>query len=597
MNTFKKLIFLLSKNELNKTFLLLIMILIMALIDMLGVASILPFMAVLMNPELIETNIFLNKLLIFTSFLGVKTNQEFIFILGIFVFLILIISLAFKAFTNYVLARFILMREYFISKRLVEGYLHQPYFWFLDRHSAELGKTILSDIGAVTHKGLLPMMNLTTQSVITLTLLLLLILVDPKLTLIIFIVFGTIYTLIYILNRNLTSRIGGELFEANRKRFSTLIEAFSATKEIKISGLEQTYIERFCGPAKIHAKQSALLAIINQLPRFFLEAIAFGGMILVVLFLMSQSSDITNVIPVITLYAFAGYRLMPALQQMYVSLTQLRVVTPSVDNVYNDILNLKAISEQKNTNLIDFKKNIVLDNIFYQYPNTSKTTLNNISLKIDAFTTTALVGETGSGKTTTVDIILGLLESQNGTLKIDNQIITRKNQKAWQSKIGYVPQQIFLADSSIEENIAFGIKPEDIDFESVKKASRIANLDNFVENELPKKYKTIVGERGIRLSGGQRQRIGIARALYHNPQLLILDEATNSLDSLTEKAIMNEVYSLKKKITTIIIAHRISTVKSCDKIFLFNKGALEDQGTYEDLIKKNRKFKKIAQDL
>tara|TARA_B100001057_G_scaffold52754_1_gene46929 strand:+ start:11934 stop:13646 length:1713 start_codon:yes stop_codon:yes gene_type:complete len=569
----------------------------MAVIDMLGVASILPFMAVLMNPEIIETNSILNKIYEYTIIFGVESNEQFLFFLGIFVFLLLIISLAFKALTNYAQIRFILMREYFISKRLVEGYLNQPYSWFLNRNSAELGKTVLADIGAVTHKGLAPILTLTTQSIIAVALLILLILVDTWLTLIVFFLFGTIYLLIYSFNKRLVNRIGKELFEADTKRFSTLIEAFGASKEVKIGGLEQIFVDRFSSPAKIRALNSSLIAIINQLPRFILEAIAFGGMILIVLYLMSQSSDIKNVIPLISLFAFAGYRLMPALQQVYVSLTQLRIVGPQINNVYNDLIGLKKDIIKKNQQYMSLKKKISLENIFYQYPQSTKTTLRDINLNIHAQTTVALVGETGSGKTTTVDIILGLLEPEKGILKIDNEIITKENQKSWQNIIGYVPQQIFLTDNSIAANIAFGVEAENIDYEAVEKAAKIANLHEFIIDELPKKYLTTVGERGIRLSGGQRQRIGIARALYRKPQLLILDEATNSLDNLTEKAVMDAVYNLKKNITIILIAHRLSTVKNCDKIFLFNKGKLIEEGTFNELIKKDSNFRAATKNL
>ncbi len=597
MNTFNKLMYLLSKHERTRATLLLIMILIMAVIDMLGVASILPFMAVLMNPEIIETNSILNKIYEYTIIFGVESNEQFLFFLGIFVFLLLIISLAFKALTNYAQIRFILMREYFISKRLVEGYLNQPYSWFLNRNSAELGKTVLADIGAVTHKGLAPILTLTTQSIIAVALLILLILVDTWLTLIVFFLFGTIYLLIYKFNKSLVNRIGKELFEADTKRFSTLIEAFGASKEVKIGGLEQIFVDRFSSPAKIRALNSSLIAIINQLPRFILEAIAFGGMILIVLYLMSQSSDIKNVIPLISLFAFAGYRLMPALQQVYVSLTQLRIVGPQINNVYNDLISLKKDTIKKNQQYMSLKKKISLENIFYQYPQSTKTTLRDINLNIHAQTTVALVGETGSGKTTTADIILGLLEPEKGILKIDNEIITKENQKSWQNIIGYVPQQIFLTDNSIAANIAFGVEAENIDYEAVEKAAKIANLHEFIIDELPKKYLTTVGERGIRLSGGQRQRIGIARALYRKPQLLILDEATNSLDNLTEKAVMDAVYNLKKNITIILIAHRLSTVKNCDKIFLFNKGKLIEEGTFNELIKKDSNFRAATKNL
>ena len=592
MNNFNKLMYLLSKHERNRATLLLSMILIMALIDMLGVASILPFMAVLMNPEIIETNSILNKIYEFTIVFGVKTNEQFLFILGIFVFLILVASLTFKALTNYAQIRFTLMREYFISKRLVEGYLNQPYSWFLNQHSAELGKTVLSDIGAVTNKGLAPLLNLIAQTIIAIALLVLLMLVDIWLTLIVFFLFGTIYLLIYKFNKKLVNRIGKELFEADAKRFSTLIEAFGASKEVKIGGLEQLFIDRFSSPAKIHAQNSSLIAIINQLPRFILEAIAFGGLILIVLYLMSKSSDIKNVIPLISLFAFAGYRLIPALQQIYVSLTHLRLVGPSINNVYNDLISLKKIVIEKNQQNINLKNKITLENISYQYPKSTKTILSEINLKINAQTTVAFVGETGSGKTTTIDIILGLLEPEKGLLKIDNEIITKNNQKAWQKIIGYVPQQIFLTDNSISANIAFGMEAENIDQEAVEEAAKIANLHEFIINELPKKYLTTVGERGVRLSGGQRQRIGIARALYRKPQLLILDEATNSLDNLTEKAVMDAVYNLKKNITIILIAHRLTTVKKCDKIFLLEKGKLKNEGTFDELVNINENFRK-----
>ncbi len=594
MINFKKLLFLLSHYERKRALLLLIMILLMALIDALGVASIMPFIAVLTNPDLIETNEILNQVYQSVTIFGIETNQQFLFVLGIFVFLLLIISLSFKALTNYAQVRFTTMREYSIGKRLVEGYLHQPYSWFLNRHSSELGKTILSEVSNVVSKGLGPMMNLITQSTVTLALLILLILVDPKLTLIIIFIFGAAYGLIYKLNRNLMNRIGKELFKANEGRFAALTEAFGASKEVKVGGLEQIYIKRFSDPAKILAQRSALVSIISQFPRFALEAIAFGGMLLVVLYLMLQSGDISNVIPVVALYAFAGYRLMPALQQIYVSLTQLRIAVPSLNSIHDDLINLKPKEYDREKNTLKLNKNISLNHIYYQYPNSSRTALKDINLIIPARSTVGLVGATGSGKTTIVDIILSLLEAQKGTLEVDSMIIDKYNRRAWQRSIGYVPQQIFLADDTVAANIAFGIEINDIDFEAVKLAAEIANLHEFVINDLPLKYETKIGERGIRLSGGQRQRIGIARALYNKPRVLILDEATSALDNLTEQAVMEAVHNLKNNITIILIAHRLSTVKKCDKIFLFDKGKLEGQGTFEELVKTSSNFRASA---
>ena len=344
------------------------------------------------------------------------------------------------------------------------------------------------------------------------------------------------------------------------------------------------------------AKHNASAKILGDLPRFAVEAIAFGGMIIVVLYLMSQEGNFANIVPIVVLYAFAGYRLLPALQSIYTDLTALRFVGPTVDGIYDDLKSLKKVIHKDENISLSLKKSITLSNISYNYPNAKKTALKNISFEIPARETVAIVGATGSGKTTVVDIILGLIEAQEGILKIDDKTITRDNRASWQQSIGYVPQQIYLSDDTIAGNIAFGLNdPNKINQKAVEKAAKIANLHEFIINELPHKYNTTVGERGIRLSGGQRQRIGIARALYHNPQVLILDEATSALDNLTEQAVMDAVYNLSNNnITIIMIAHRLSTVKNCDTIFLLEKGELKGQGSFEKLIETNASFRATA---
>ena len=569
----------------------------MALIDMLGIASILPFIAVLTNPQLIETNYILKTTFENASVIGVVTKQQFLFALGILVFLFLFFSLTFKAFTFYVQVRFISMREHSLAKRLVEGYLHQPYSWFLNRHSAEIGKTILSEISKVTGKGLASLLNVIAQSAVTISIIILLILVDTKLTIIVGSTLSAAYLLIFKFTQNFVNRIGKESVEVNEARFITLNEAFSAAKEIKLGGLEKIYIERFSYPSKILAKNTALLGIVGQIPRFALEAIVFGGMILVTLYLMSQSGNFTNAAPILALYAFAGYRLMPALQQIYNSVTLLNFTIPALNSVYDDLISLKPYTSFQIKKTLPLEKDITLKNLHYNYPNATRTALKDINFSIQARSTVGLVGSTGSGKTTTVDIILGLLEAQKGTLEVDGLVIDKYNRTAWQRTIGYVPQQIFLSDNSVAANIAFGVDAKNINQDAVERASKIANLHEFIVNELPLQYQTTVGENGIRLSGGQRQRIGIARALYHNPQILILDEATSALDNLTETAVMEAVQKLRKNITIIIIAHRLSTVKNCDKIFLLEKGELKGQGTFEKLIQINQKFKETVNKL
>ncbi len=595
METLKKLLALLNPAERKRAAGLMLMILVMAILDMLGVASILPFMAVLTNPELVQTNAVLNSAFSVGRHFGIRTSEQFLFALGVSVFVLLFTSLIFKAGTIYVQTRFALMREYSIGKRLVEGYLHQPYTWFLNRHSADLGKAILSEASNVIGGGLSPLINLIAQSVVALALLILLISVDPLLALCVGFVLGLSYAGIFAFMSGWLKRLGQARIDANTERFTAVSEAFGAAKEVKVGGLEQACIRRFAEPAKIYAKGQATASIIRQMPRFALEAIAFGGMLLLILYLMAESDSFLSALPVITLYAFAGYRLMPALQQIYGALVQLRFAGPAVDALYHDLRSLQAADAQYgHVSPMSLRQAITLRKVSYRYPRASQLALKLIDLTIPANSKVGFVGTTGSGKTTTVDVILGLLEPQQGNLCVDGQPITAGNRRSWQRIVGYVPQQIYLADDSIAANIAFGVNADDIDQVAVQRAAKIANLHEFVNNDLPQGYDTTVGERGVRLSGGQRQRIGIARALYHKPQVLILDEATSALDNLTEQAVMKAMTNLGSDITIILIAHRLSTVRSCDQIYLLERGEVKAFGTYEQLAANSQHFKAMA---
>jgi ATP-binding cassette, subfamily B, bacterial PglK len=595
METIKKLLDLLSPSERKRAGLLMGMILIMAFLDMLGVASILPFIAVLANPSLVETNPMLSWAYKFSANLGIGSIEEFLFLLGLLVFTLLIFSLAFKALTTYAQTRFALMREYSIGRRLVEGYLHQPYSWFLNRHSADLGKNILSEVSNVISGALVSMMTLVSQITVTFALLALLLLVDPLLAVSVGLVLGVAYGGILALVSGWLNRLGQVRIQANQERYTVLSEAFGAAKEVKAAGLESAFIQRFSRPAVIYAKGQATAQIIAQMPRFALEGIAFGGMLLVILYLMTQSGSFSGALPIIALYAFAGYRLMPALQQIYGALTQLNYTTPALNRLHADLMSLNAHEPNGDiVHLVPLKKSIVLKNVIFRYPNSKSSALNIVNLTIPAHSTVGLVGSTGSGKTTSIDLILGLLEPQEGVLSIDDQIINSTNRRQWQRSIGYVPQQIYLADDTISANIAFGVNHQEIDQQAVENAAKIANLHGFVTQELTHGYNTSVGERGVRLSGGQRQRIGIARALYNNPSVLILDEATSALDSLTEQAVMDAVHNLSHSITIIIVAHRLTTVRECDQIFLLEGGAVKAKGSFDELVLKSDQFRAMA---
>jgi len=591
MQIIKKILLILSPAERKRAGLVLVMILIMAFLDMLGVASIMPFMAVLANPEVIETNAILHAAYNASYVFGVSTPQQFIFMLGILVFVMLVVTLSVKALATFAQTRFVFMREYSIGKRLVEGYLHQSYSWFLTRNSADLGKNILSEVAQVIAHALGPIADIIASGAIILALSLLLIIVDPKLALTMGLVLGLAYGLVFKLTGKLLSRIGQERVAANEARFIALNEGFGAAKEVKVGGLEHIYIQRFAEPAKIYSKHLATATIIANLPRFALELIAFGGLLLVALYLMTKSGNFATAVPVLSLYALAGYRLMPSLQQFYSSVTKVRFAGVALDALLVELNSLQPKTPRSDKIALPLFQAIVLNNVTFRYPKANFAALKNINLTIPAKSKVGFVGPTGGGKTTTVDVILGLLEVQEGALEVDGQVINDENRKAWQSSIGYVPQHIYLADDSVEANIAFGIAPEDIDQVAVERVAKIADLHDFVTKQLPDQYKTKVGERGVRLSGGQRQRIGIARALYLNPQVLVLDEATSALDNLTEQAVMEAVYDLGHEITVIMIAHRLSTVKKCDTIFFLENSELTGQGSFTELLQSNERFR------
>jgi ABC-type bacteriocin/lantibiotic exporter with double-glycine peptidase domain len=591
----KKFLFLLSRTERKNLKTLMGMILIMSFFDVLGVASIFPFISVLVNPEIIQTNQILKTAFVICNNIGVNTNEQFLFVLGILVFVVLVISLSFKAITTYFQNKFTLMLEYSIGKRLVEGYLYQPYSWFLNRHSADLGKTILSEVQIIVNTGILPLITLIAQSVVTLSLISMLMIVDPYISLITGSVLTFAYVLIFLVVSGWLKRLGHARAKANQERFSVLSETFAAAKEVKVGGMEQSCVQRFAKPAKIYAKDQATARVIGIIPRFAFEAISFGGMLLLVLYLMNINVNFASILPIITLYAFTGYRMIPAIQQIYAAFTQLRFVGPALDSLYKDLKSLKTYNIQKEIyNPFQFTQAIRLESVSYSYPNTSRPILNEIDISIPAKHKVGFVGATGSGKTTTVDVILGLLDPLKGQLSVDGQIITDINRHQWQRTIGYVPQNIFLADDSVAANIAFGNQTQNISKNNLERAATIANIHEFIVNNLPHGYDTKVGERGVRLSGGQRQRIGIARALYQKPKLLILDEATSALDNLTEKLIMNNINNLDHDITMIMIAHRLSTLINCDKIYLMEDGEIKASGSYDELIKNNDKFALMA---
>ena len=583
----------LSPREQQHFLLLFVLALIMAVFELLGVAMILPFLQVLADPGAIQTNAALRWIQDIFEF---SSLRNFALALGGATFGVILFSMAFRAFATYALTRFSLMRAYTLSSRLLRGYLHQNYVWFLSRNSADLGQTLLSEIDTLVRECILPAVLLVSNIFVTTLIIGFLFVLEPWIAISAFLALGSVYAAVYLGLRRFITRIGKQRFAANKERFHIAQEATGGIKELKVMGLEDRFLAKFRAPALRMARYQTQGLTISKLPRFALEAVTYGGFILMTLVLVVlPGTDIADVIPIFGLIGMAATKLFPALQQIYLQTTMIRFSMPALEKVHHSITTL-TVPDAPNGEpaALTLADTLELRDIRFRYPGADQDTLRRFSMKIPAFSTIGIVGGTGAGKTTVIDLILGLLDPDSGQLLVDGQQIDARTKRAWQKNIGYVPQQIFLSDDSVAANIAFGIEPDNVDMNAVERAARIANLHDFVTSELPEGYATRVGERGVRLSGGQRQRIGIARALYHDPGVLILDEATSALDNLTERAVMEAVHNLDNAKTIIMIAHRLTTVESCDTIFLLEKGVVVAQGKYHELVQDSEAFRSMA---
>ena len=440
------------------------------------------------------------------------------------------------------------------------------------------------------------MIILTSQTILIFAIILLLIIINPIIALSTLLILSFSYIAIYLSIKKLLFDAGNERAISNKERFFALSETIGSIKEIKLRNLEETFLNRFAKSSLILIKKTILVQAISDLPRYMIEAIAFGGMIMLILVLMSKNISIDQYLSLIALYTFAGYRLLPALQQVYAASTNLKSIDVPLENIFRDLYILKTTKKNSNNlSQIELKESLELKNINFKYPFSKKKVLKNISFKIQAFSKVGIIGLSGSGKTTVVDIILGLHDQLSGSILIDKVEINSSNKKSWQSNIGYVPQSIYLFDDSIAANIAFGLKNDEIDVNKIERAAKIANIHEFIVNNLEHGYNTKVGERGARLSGGQKQRLGIARALYHKPKLIIFDEATSALDNMTEREVMDAIKNINKETTVIIVAHRLSTIEGCDNILLFDKGELKIQGNINNLKLPSTYFDNIIQ--
>lgn len=574
----------LTKGQQRRVLLLSGAVIIMAVLEVINVSAIAPFLALASEPTMIQDNAVLAYLYDFFDFDSVN---GFLIAVGLGVFTLMLLSNAWSALTTWAQLRLVWSLNHQLSAQMLERYLHRPYTYFLSRNTADLSKNLLSEVQQITSNMIQPTVLALGKVVVALGIIFVLIAVNPWLAVLVTVVVGGSYGLIYSLTRKRLNAIGRDRVNANEERFTVAGEAFGGIKEVKVLNAENAFLERFQGPSYRFSRHQASRQTISSVPRYAIETVAFGTVILIVVYLLAFEHDFGAIVPTLGMYAFAGYRLMPALQQIFQAVTAIRFYGSALESILDDLAmdqEALVVRETIGTKSFTLQRSLKLENITFTYPTGNRPAVNDVSLTIPVNSTVGFVGATGSGKTTLADIILGLLRPQSGKMLVDGVVITDDNLSAWHHNLGYVPQSIFLSDASVSENIAFGIPRDKIDLRAVREAARIAQLDDFVMRELAEQYDTVVGERGVRLSGGQRQRIGIARALYRNPDVIVFDEATSALDNATENYVIEALGSLQGKKTIIMIAHRLTTLEDCEMLYVVDDGVVVRQGTYDDLF-------------
>ncbi|WP_121662802.1 ABC transporter ATP-binding protein [Metabacillus litoralis] len=578
-DTIRKLRFLFNKKEKKKFLLLFMMMIIAAIFETAGIGLIIPFVGIVTNPDLVQEQSFLSSTY---DLLNFQTMNAFIlFAVGVLLSFYVLKNIYLLLF-YYVQYRVIFNQRVKLSRTMFKEYLTKPYTFHLQRNSAELLRNINGEVSKVFGGIVLAGFQLLTETLVIISILILLVYTAPLATLIAGLLLLGSVMIFFKTFRKKISFLGKEEQRVNREVIKSVNQGLGASKEVKVSGKENYFVQAYDKHSQILARNTVYKNILDQVPRFFIETLLVAVVLITMVTLVFQGSDTSKLVSTMSLFAMAAFRLMPSINRIVSLLTSIRFNQPALSVVYHDLVQDTAnitFSHIDSQNRVKseiqgktFRHSINLENVYFRYPNQKEYSIEDVSLSIPIGSSVAFVGSSGAGKTTIVDIILGLLEPDKGKVSVDGKEL-KELLPIWKSKIGYIPQSIYLSDETIKKNIAFGIDDSDIDETAVQKAIEDAQLKEFTET-LPEGLDTIVGERGVRLSGGQRQRIGIARALYHNPEIIFLDEATSALDNETEMEIMKAIDGLKGEKTLIIIAHRLSTIQNCDIVYKIDRGSL-----------------------
>ena len=564
-----------------------------ALLEVVSIGAVVPFLSALSDIETLMANDHIIRIMDVTK---ISETHDLIALLAILFSGTIVVSNIVRFLTLLTQQYLSAMIATDLGTRLFENTLYKPYKYYLDNNTSELIGNTTNDLNG-TLGVLYGVFTLMTQGLVTVSIALGLLAYDPEVAIMLSVIVVIAYTVItYATNKRL-QRNSGILSDSYRKIIQSLQEGFGGIRYILMNRTQPVFAKQYRAADSPFRLKSAENSIIRQAPRFFMESIGVLVISALAISFTAKSQNISEIIPLMGFLVFGSYRLLPAMQQVYSSIGSVLGLSASLDRVVSILSQSICDTVAKPVTKPLIAHNMLqFEQLSFSYTPDESWSLQDLNFTIKAKTTVALVGHTGSGKTTVSDLILGLMAPQKGTISIDGTVLTPENMGAWQAGLSHVPQTIFLTDATIASNIAFGIPVEEIDMERVKEAAQMAQLDEFIQT-LPNQYMEEVGERGVRLSGGQRQRIGIARALYQKPSMIVLDEATSALDNKTEKDVMKAIDALKHELTIVMIAHRLSTIKNADNILLFDQGKLVDQGDYKTLMKNSEAFKNLAGDL